>query len=229
MTMSKSQKIYVVLSSIFLTALILAEITGSKLIQTALTNDIVFTMTMGVIPFPITFLVTDVINEYYGKPGIRFVTILGMAMITFMYVVLVIDMAIPAAPISPVTDEAFNAVFGQSTRIIAGSIAAYLIGQLIDIHLFHYIRRKTKEKYLWLRATGSTFVSQFIDSFVVLFIAFSGKIAFDQIVNIGITNYVYKFFIAITLTPFIYLAHHLIDRYLGDEAKSMIHHAEEMN
>ncbi len=229
MTMSKSQKIYVVLSSIFLTALILAEITGSKLIQTTLTNDIVFTMTMGVIPFPITFLVTDVINEYYGKPGIRFVTILGMAMITFMYLVLVIDMAIPAAPISPVTDEAFNAVFGQSTRIIAGSIAAYLIGQLIDIHLFHYIRRKTKEKYLWLRATGSTFVSQFIDSFVVLFIAFSGKIAFDQIVNIGITNYVYKFFIAITLTPFIYLAHHLIDRYLGDEAKSMIHHAEEMN
>lgn len=226
--MARHQKLYVLLASIFLTALIVAEITGSKLVQYTLTDDVVFTMTMGVIPFPITFLVTDVINEYFGKPGIRFITVVGMLMIGFMYVVLVIDMAIPAAPISPVTDEAFNAVFGQSTRIILGSITAYLIGQLVDIHVFHRIRRMTGEKLIWLRATASTFVSQFIDSFVVLLIAFSGKIAFGQILNIGLTNYVYKFFIALTLIPFIYLSHYLIDRYLGDEARSLVHHAEEM-
>ena len=151
-----------------------------------------------------------------------------MFMIAFTYTVLLIDMSIPAASFSPVTDEAFNSVFGQSNRIILGSVAAYLVGQFIDVQIFHYIRRKTHERYLWLRATGSTFVSQLIDSFVVLFIAFSGKIPFDQIVNIGITNYVYKFFIAIALTPLIYLAHHLIDNYLGEEAHEMIHQAEEL-
>lgn len=226
--MSKRQKLFTTLAGIFLTALILAEITGSKLIQSSVTADIIFTMTMGVIPFPVTFLVTDIVNEYYGKPGIRFITFLGMFMIAFTYAVLLIDMSIPAASFSPVTDEAFNSVFGQSNRIILGSVAAYLVGQFIDVHIFHYIRRKTHERYLWLRATGSTFVSQLIDSFVVLFIAFSGKIPFDQIVNIGITNYVYKFFIAIALTPFIYFAHHLIDNYLGEEAHEMIHQAEEL-
>lgn len=226
--MSKRQKLFTILAGIFLTALILAEITGSKLIQSSVTADIIFTMTMGVIPFPVTFLVTDIVNEYYGKPGIRFITFLGMFMIAFTYTVLLIDMSIPAASFSPVTDEAFNSVFGQSNRIILGSVAAYLVGQFIDVQIFHYIRRKTHERYLWLRATGSTFVSQLIDSFVVLFIAFSGKIPFDQIVNIGITNYVYKFFIAIALTPLIYLAHHLIDNYLGEEAHEMIHQAEEL-
>ncbi len=227
--MSKRQKLYTVLTGIFLTALILAEITGSKLIQSKVTEDLIFTMTMGVIPFPVTFLVTDIVNEYYGKPGIRFITVLGMIMIAFTYAILMIDMSIPAAEISPVQDEAFNSVFGQSNRIILGSIVAYLIGQMIDIQMFHYIRKRTHERWLWLRATGSTFVSQLIDSFVVLFIAFSGKIAFDQIVNIGITNYIYKFFIAIALTPVIYLTHSLIDRYLGDEAHAMIHQAEELN
>lgn len=225
--MNKEQKLYCILLSIFLTALILAEITGSKLIQLPVTESLIFTMTMGVVPFPVTFMVTDLINEYYGKPGIRFVTIIGMIMIAVAYVILLIDMSVPAAPISPVTDDMFNGVFGQSNRIILGSIMAYLIGQLIDIQIFHWIRKRTHEKLLWLRATGSTFVSQFIDSFVVLFIAFSGKIAFDQIVNIGITNYIYKFILAILLTPLIYLAHFLIDRYLGREAKEMIHHAEE--
>lgn len=226
--MSKRQKLYTILASIFLTALILAEITGSKLIQSKVTEDIFFTMTMGVIPFPVTFLVTDLVNEYYGKPGIRFVTFLGMFMIAFTYAILLIDMSIPAASFSPVRDEAFNSVFGQSNRIILGSLAAYLVGQFIDVQIFHYIRKRTHEKFLWLRATGSTFVSQLIDSFVVLFIAFSGKIPYDQIVNIGITNYIYKFFIAIALTPLIYLTHYLIDRYLGDEAHVMIQQAEEL-
>ncbi len=212
--MDKRQKLYTILCSVFLTALILAEITGSKLIQHPITENWIFTMTMGVIPFPITFLITDIINEYYGKPGIRFITIVGMMMISLMYVILLIDMSIPAAAISPVNDSQFNAVFGQSNRIILGSVIAYLVGQFIDIQIFHFLKKRTGNRLLWLRATGSTFVSQFIDSFVVLFIAFSGKIPFDGIVNIGITNYIYKFFIAILLTPAIYGVHYGIDKYL---------------
>jgi len=226
--MSKVQKLFAVLMSTFLTALIVAEMTGSKLIQSEITESLVFTMTMGVIPFPVTFIVTDLINEYYGKPGIRFVTVVGMIMIAFTYAILLVDMNIPAAAISPVQDDAFTSVFGQSNRIILGSITAYLVGQLIDIQIFHWIRQKTKAKYLWLRATGSTFVSQLMDSFIVLFIAFAGKLSVEQILNVGITNYIYKFIIAIALTPFIYFAHYVIDRYLGEEAETMIHHAEEL-
>jgi hypothetical protein len=227
--MDRHQKLYAVLFGVFLTGLILAEITGSKLIQMEAAASLVFTMTMGVIPFPLTFIVTDLINEYFGKPGIRFVTVVGMIMIALAYVILAIDMAIPAAAISPVTDEQFNSVFGQSNRIILGSLTAYLIGQLIDIQIFHWIRKKTHARLLWLRATGSTFASQLVDSFVVLFIAFYGTIPTGTILNIGVTNYVYKFCLAILITPLIYLAHFAIDRYLGRaDANTLITHAEEM-
>lgn len=224
--MNKSQKLYVLLGGVFLTALILAELTGSKLIAWTPFGSLSFTMTMGVIPFPITFLVTDIINEYYGKKGIRFITLIGMSMILFAYLILVLDMQIPAAPFSPVQDEAFNNVFGQSARIILGSVTAYLIGQMIDISVFFWIRQKTRARWLWMRATGSTFVSQLVDSFVVLFIAFYGQLALGQILEIGLTNYIYKFIIAALLTPLIYLVHFIIDKYLGDEAGTMIHQAE---
>lgn len=215
--MDKRIKLFAALSAVFLTALVIAETTGGKLIQFAVSDNIVFTMTMGVIPFPITFLVTDIINEYYGRQGIRFVTFLGVGMVVMSLVILQIDMAIPAAVISPVTDEAFNAVFGVSARIFIGSLVAYLIGQLVDISVFHALRARTGGRMLWLRATGSTVVSQLIDSFVVLTIAFLGTLSMGQILQIGITNYVYKFLIALSITPFLYLVHALVDRYLGEE------------
>lgn len=224
--MTRSGRLYIILSGLFITALLTAELTGGKLLEFRLSTDWTFIMTMGVIPFPMTFLITDIINEYYGKKGIRFITFVGMAMIVLAFGILFIDMRIPASRLSPVTDEMFNGVFGLSARIIAGSLTAYLIGQLIDIYVFFWIRQKTKEKLLWLRATGSTVISQLIDSFVVLFIAFYGQLTAEQILNIGMTNYIYKFFIALALTPLIYLAHFFIDKYLGEEAKTMIHQAE---
>ena len=224
--MDKKIRLFTTLSGIFLSALILAEITGSKLIQWAATTSFVFTMTMGVVPFPITFIVTDIINEYYGRKGIRFITFLGMAMIFLVLLLLQVDMLIPAALISPVTDAAFDGVFSSSTRIILGSLTAYVIGQLIDISVFHFLRERTGAKLLWLRATGSTLISQLVDSFVVLFIAFSGKLAVSQIVDVGITNYIYKFAIAILTTPLLYAMHSVIDRYLGKEmAERMIEEA----
>ncbi|MGB5874296.1 MAG: queuosine precursor transporter [Bacteroidota bacterium] len=215
--MDKRIKLYTVLSSVFLTALILAEITGGKLIGLQLADSFGFTLTMGVIPFPVTFIVTDIINEYYGRRGIRFITFVGMAMILMALLVLQIDMLIPATAISPVTDEAFNAVFGVSIRIIIGSLTAYLVGQLVDIYVFHLIRKRTGGRLLWLRATGSTVISQLIDSFIVLFIAFLGQLSVQQILSIGITNYIYKFGIAVGTTPLLYLIHDMVDRYLGKE------------
>ena len=184
-------------------------------------------MTAGVIAFPVTFIVTDLMNEYFGKKGIRFVTLVGMVMIIFEFFLLQIAMAVPTASISPVPDEAFNTVFGASGRVIFGSLVAYLIGQFADITLFHWLRGLTRGKHLWLRATGSTFGSQFLDTFIVLLVAFVGQLSFQEIVAITLFNYGYKFIIAIVITPVIYAAHWVMDKYLGEElAHQLIEKAE---
>lgn len=234
--LSRPQKLFTVCAGIFITALVIAEATASKLftvVNLPFTISILGTefdsviMTAGVIAFPITFIVTDLLNEYYGVKGIRFVTLLGMAMIIFEFVILYIARMVPTAPISPVPGEAFETVFGASGRIIIASLIAYLIGQLADISLFHWLRRKTQGKHLWLRATGSTFGSQFLDTFLVLAIAFGGQMSMAQIVAITLFNYVYKFIVAIVITPVIYGAHHIMDAYLGEEqAEQMINAAE---
>jgi len=235
--LTRPQKLFVVCTAIFLTALVIAEATASKFF-TAFTlpftvtilgmefNEVV--MTAGVLAFPITFIITDLLNEYFGKPGIRFVTWVGMTMIIFEFGLLQLAMAVPTSSISPVPGQAFDTVFGATGRVIIGSLTAYTIGQLADITLFHWLRGLTKGKHLWLRATGSTFGSQFIDTFIVLTVAFAGQLAFAEIVAITLFNYSYKFIIAVVITPVIYGAHWVMDRYLGhDLAEEMIHAAEE--
>ena len=224
--LTRPQKLFVVCAGIFITALVVAEATASKFFtafQLPFTISILgvefseVVMTAGVLAFPITFIVTDLLNEYYGKPGIRFVTYLGMVMIIFEFGLLQLAMGVPTAPISPVPEEAFNTVFGATGRIIIGSITAYVIGQLVDISLFHWLRKRTQGRHLWLRATGSTLGSQFMDTFIVLTIAFAGQLALGEIVAITLFNYSYKFIIAVVITPVIYGAHWIMDWYLGDE------------
>lgn len=237
-TLSRPQKLYVVCTAIFITALVVAEATAGKLF---VAFDLPFTvrlfgesfsqfvMTAGVIAFPVTFIITDLLNEYYGKRGIRFVTFLGMAMVVFEFGLLQVAMAVPPLPNGPLAEEAFDAVFGLSTWIILGSLTAYLLGQLVDITLFHWLRRLTEGRHLWIRATGSTFGSQFIDTFVVLFVAFyvPGQMSLQTVLAITLFNYLYKFVIAVVITPVIYAAHWVMDRYLGEAtAEAMIHEAE---
>jgi len=210
---TRGQRLFLVLMAMFLTFLVMAEVTSSKFIML-----FGFTMTMGVIPFPVTFIITDLMNEYFGRKGVRFVTLVGMAMLVLVYILIMIDVSIPAAPNSPVSDDAFRMVFANSGMVIIGSMIAYLIGQLIDIQIFHWLRRKTGNRHIWLRATGSTIVSQLLDSVIVLYIAFGTQMSFSDLTTIGLTNYIYKFIIALGITPLIYLAHHYIDKYLGDEA-----------
>jgi len=216
MHITKPIRLFILLNGIFLTFLIMAEVTGAKLF-----SSFGYTLTIGVIPFPITFLVTDILNEYYGRRGVRYTTFLGMAMILLAYMLIVIDVQIPATNDSPVDDASFEKVFANSGLIIIGSITAYLIGQLIDINIFHYLRLKTKGKYIWLRSTGSTIASQLLDSFIVIFIAFGAKLPFEKLISIASNNFFYKMLVAIAITPLIYLCHKLIEKYLGEEAKSM--------
>lgn len=235
----KKNKLFLILAGIFITNALLAEIIGVKIFSAESTLGLNpaqlnilgfvmdFNLTAGALIWPFVFITTDLINEYFGKPGVKRVSYLTALLILYAFLVMFMAIELPPAPWwSNLQDEsgqsynmdlAFNRILGQGQRIILGSLTAFLIGQLVDVFVFQKLRRATGNKWLWVRATGSTLVSQLVDSFVVLFIAFYGVFATDQIIAIGITNYIYKFLVAILLTPVIYLGHYLIDNYLGKQ------------
>jgi uncharacterized integral membrane protein (TIGR00697 family) len=237
----KKGRLFVVLAGIFLTNALLAEMIGVKIFSaeatvglvpaqlTILGFDMSFNLTAGAILWPFVFVTTDLINEYFGKPGVKRISYLTAALIAYAFLAIYITMNLAPADFwldaNNRDDEgnylnihyAFNKIFGQGMRIIIASLTAFLIGQLVDVYSFQRLRSVTGSKKLWLRATGSTLISQLVDSFVVLFVAFYGIFTNAQIVAIGITNYIYKFSVAILLTPIIYLGHYWIDRYLGKE------------
>jgi uncharacterized integral membrane protein (TIGR00697 family) len=233
----KRNRLFVILSGIFITNALLAEMIGVKIfsaegtlgLNPANLNIMGFTMafnlTAGAVIWPVVFITTDLINEYFGKPGVKRISYFTAALIIYAFIVIFITIRLAPADFwinstdpsgNPVNmDVAFNKIFGQGQRIIIGSLTAFLIGQLVDVFVFQSLRKYTGSRMLWLRATGSTLVSQLVDSFVVLYIAFAGVFTNQQIIAIGITNYIYKFIVAIALTPIIYLGHSWIDKYLG--------------
>lgn len=211
----KKDIIYVVLAGIFITNALVAELIGGKLIYIG--NNV---MSLGILPWPIVFITTDLINEYFGEKGVKKLSLITAALIAYTFILLLIGLNIPAVKGDGlITDDQFSAVFGQSMWIIVGSITAFLVSQLIDVTLFHFLKNRTGEKMLWLRSTGSTIISQLFDSFIVLGIAFwlPGKINEETFVASAFTGYSVKLLIAIGLTPLIYLGHYLIDNYLGTE------------
>jgi len=223
----KRNTVFTVLAGLFITNAIVAELIGAKLIQMG-----PFVMSIGIIPWPIVFLTTDLINEYYGRVGVRKLSILTASLIAYAFVILYFAIKVPAAiGISIVTDEQFFAVFGQSLWIIIGSIVAFLTSQFIDVFIFWLLRDKTGGKMIWLRSTGSTVFSQLVDTFVVLGIAFwlPGKMTTEVFINAALTGYTFKLIIAIVLTPLIYIGHKMVDNYLGEETahKVIIKTAEE--
>jgi uncharacterized integral membrane protein (TIGR00697 family) len=180
---------------------------------------------------------TDIINEYYGMKGVRFLSWLTAGLIGFAFVIFILAVKLSPADFfvtskqgSGVPDMqlAYAGVLGQGGFIILGSLTAFILSQLIDVFVFHKIKKVTGEKSIWLRSTGSTIVSQLIDSFVVLFIAFyvGSRInstgndlvwPFKLFIAVGIVNYIYKFAVALLMTPVIYWVHHWIESYLGEE------------
>jgi uncharacterized integral membrane protein (TIGR00697 family) len=190
----------------------------------------VFTLSVGIVLWPVVFVFTDIVNEYFGRRGVRQLSFLAAAIIAYAYLALSLTQCVPAADFSPVDDASFHRVFLQSQWIIVGSIAAFLLAQLIDVTVFWVIRRHTGHRFLWLRATGSTLVSQLIDTFVVQFVglylpwALGGQgIDFPTFLNSASSGYLFKLAIALGITPVLYLVHGLIDGYLGEaEAEQQI-------
>jgi len=182
--------------------------------------------TCGMLTFPITFLLGDVINEYYGAKATRHTVYIGLAMSVLVFGVMNLAQALPYLdkPFN-VTPQAFNMIFGSAKLMYVASICAYLVGQLLDIWLFGFIKRITKGNYLWLRATGSTVISQLLDSFVVSYIAFSfGKSVTNQVpatiaevMNIAITGYGLKFVISAFITPILYIIRNVLHNKFGFE------------
>lgn len=216
---TKREILFTILAGFFVTNAVVGELIGGKLI-----NIFGYTLSMGIIPWPVVFLTTDVINEYYGRNGVRRLTFMTVGLIVYTFIILFVSMLVPASKISPVTDSQFYSVFGQSLWIIIGSITAFLASQLLDVIVFWLIRQKTGESYIWLRSTGSTLFSQLIDTFIVTGIAFwlPGKIGFGDYVSISANGYTAKLVIAVALTPLIYVMHGIVHKYLGEEEAKRI-------
>lgn len=238
--MDKKSRLFIILGFFFVTNALIAEFIGVKIFSleetlgfqpvnwNILGFDLSFQLTAGVILWPVVFIMTDLINEYYGKKGVRRLSYLTAIMLIYAFIMAF--MAISTKPASwwiksksdfglANFDIAFTQVFGQGLGIILGSLIAFLIGQIIDAVIFQKLKAATGKKAIWLRATGSTVVSQMIDSFVVLYIAFGiwGNWPIKQILAVGIMNYTYKLFMAFALLPLLYGVHAIINRYLGKE------------
>jgi queuosine precursor transporter len=244
----RATRLFIMLGGFFIANALIAEFIGVKIFSLEgslgmqqfdirlFGSGFSFNLTAGVLLWPVVFIMTDIINEYYGPKGVKFLSYLTAGLISYAF--FMFFWAIRLAPADwwpgskttigvPDMQVAYAAVFGQGLWIIIGSLTAFLLGQILDVFVFHKIKRLTGEKMVWLRATGSTLFSQLIDSFVVLGIAFYIGPRIDpstgtpwslaMLLSIGTGNYLYKFIVAIAMTPFIYLGHYLIDRYVGLE------------
>lgn len=204
--------VFIILAGFFITNAIVAELIGGKLIQ----FFGLFTQSIGIILWPVVFILTDLINEHYGKQGVKKLTYITVGLITYTFILLSIGLAIPAVPFSPVNDDNFKTVFGQSQWIIVGSVLAFFVSQLVDVSVFWMFRKKTGGSMIWLRSTGSTVVSQLVDTFIVQYVAFviPGKWTYTEFLHNASWGYSFKLLIAICLIPFIYLGHYAINKFL---------------
>lgn len=237
----RAQRLFLILSGLFITNVILAEFVGVKIFALEATLGIEtfnwslfqqsgsLNFTAGVMLWPVVFVMTDIINEYFGPRGVRFISWLAVGLIiyAFAFAFLAIKLApadwwitVGTAQGVPDMQAAFSVIFGQAMWTIVGSIIAFLLAQLIDVAVFQRIRKLTGPRWLGVRATGSTLISQFIDSFVVLYIAFvlgPQQWPVSLFLAVGTVNYLYKSAVAIAATPILYLVHRIIDSWIGHE------------
>ena len=236
---SRATRLFLALAGFFVADALIAEFVGVKIFSLERTLGIddvqwhlfgvggTLNFTAGVVYWPVVFVLTDLINEYFGRKGVRLVSWLAVAFICWAFLAAYVAISLAPAGFwresgaaAGVSDMQvpYALIFGQGMWTIMGSIAAFLIGQLVDVTVFHRIRAATGERWMWLRATGSTAVSQLFDSFIVLYIAFvlgPQHWPVSQFLAVGIVNYIYKMLCAVLVIPLLYLVHAGVRRYLG--------------
>lgn len=210
---NRKDLIFIILAGFFVTNTIVAELIGGKLVN----FFGIFTQSIGIILWPFVFLLTDLLNEYFGKDGVKKLTYITVGLIIYTFILLTIAIKIPAITGSPVNDTVFKTIFGQSQWIIIGSVIAFLVSQLVDVFVFNKVKDRTGSKHIWLRATFSTVISQLVDTFIVQFVAFviPGYWTISTFLHNASWGYIFKLLVALALIPLIYLAHNLIDKYLS--------------
>ena len=237
----KPARLLIAIASFFIANALIAECIGGKIFSLEKLigvapfkfelfgqKDLSFNLTCGVLLWPLEFIITDIVNEYYGPRVVQRLSYIAVALIAYAFVLFYAAIHLPAADFWVTSrsttgiqnmNVAFNGIFGQGMWIIAGSITAFLVSQIIDVTVFHRIKAITGEKWVWLRATGSTVISQMVDTFIVLFIAFriGSNWSWQLVLAICIMNYTYKFTVAVVLTPVIYLIEQKIEKYFGKE------------
>lgn len=212
--------LFVSLVAVFVTCLVVGDLVGGKLTSVHLFGR-EWVFASGMLSFPITFVLTDIISEFYGRTAVRRVTLIAFAMVALTFAIAYTAGALPWASFtqSPgwdgVTQREFDPVFTQAGRIQISSMFAFLVGSLVDISVFFLLKRLTGNRMLWLRATGSTAISQLVDTFVIQGLAFGSKLTFSEYLNVVTTSYLIKLVVAIGITPIIYALHELIEKKLG--------------
>lgn len=201
-----AHRIYLILASLFICSLVVSNLIFQKFFYWDFFGLYTFEISVGTLPYPITFLITDLISEVYGRKKANKVVTAGIFASFFSLLIVLIADYVPATDWSPIDDELFNRVFGATGIAVLASMMAYLFAQYIDIQLFHYWKRLTKGKMLWVRNNFSTFTSQFIDTFTVLFLLSSfGKLDWALFGGLLLSGFLFKVIVAALDTPFLYL------------------------
>ena len=207
---SKANNLYLILSGVFIASLVSCNLIFQKFFEIEIwlpfVGNYTFAQSVGLLPYPITFLVTDIISEIYGKDRANQVVTSGLVASIFMLIVVSLADIIPMAPWSPVDSDTFHKVFGLSAAAVFASMMAYLFAQYVDIRIFHFWKRLTKGKHLWLRNNASTVFSQFIDtSAVLLLLCFFGVIGWERFGILLLNGFLFKVFFAAFDTPLVYI------------------------
>ena len=216
----KSDRLYLILTGIFITSLVSCNLIFQKFFQIDIWVPFIgmytFEQSVGLLPYPITFIVTDIVSEIYGRKKANQVVTAGLISSLFMLLVITISDLSVATPWSPVDNQTFSKVFGLSGAAVFASMIAYLIAQYLDVRAFHFWKRLTKGKHLWLRNNASTIFSQFVDTFSVLFLlCFLDVISWDKFSILLLNGFLFKVFFAAFDTPIVYGLTHIIRKQLG--------------
>jgi len=201
----QADQTYLLLSALFITALIACNLIANKFIEVNL-GFYTFTVSAGVLPYPITFLITDILSEIYGKRKTNAVVMTGFAALVFTMFILWLGHIFPSIPSSPVSDATYKMAFGNSWRVILASMIAYLFAQLVDVRLFHFWKDLTNGKHLWLRNNASTILSQLVDTSLVILVLFAGTLEWSTIGSYIRDGWMFKSLIALADTPVVYAA-----------------------
>lgn len=214
--------IYLILAAIFIASLVVSNLIFQKFFTFNFLGWYNFEISVGILPYPVTFLVTDLISEIYGKKRANQVVTAGIFASAFSLVIIIVSDAAPATSWSPINNEMFHKVFGLSALAVFASAVAYLVAQFVDIRIYHFWKKKTKGKHLWLRNNFSTISSQFLDTFSVLFLLCTfGIIEWDLFTKLLLSGFLFKLLVALSDTPllyfFVYLFRKKFDLKVGEE------------